>query len=134
MTTRSKPKVIPAGTPYREAVAEMLEEERRPSFVERIASARAKRRVSTPSKALAQIEKLETEGVVEVGEPVYVWPATRGRVTGHAVACEGHGMMPVLAPSKRAGVLAAARHIKSEHRGAGTVVLRDRAPRIRVAS
>jgi hypothetical protein len=92
------------------------------------------RKVRTPGRALAEIEKLETADVEELGDPVYVWPEARGRVTGHAVGCEAHGIMPFLAPSKRAAHLAAARHVVNAHGRKGTVVLTDRAPRIRVAS
>ena len=91
------------------------------------------RALRTPGRALASIEKLETSGVEELGVPVFVWPAPRGRVTGHGVGCEEHGVMPFLAPTKGKAVLAAARHVRSEHGSAGTVVLVPRAPRIRVA-
>lgn len=90
------------------------------------------RKTRSPERALAVIEKLETEDVEELGVPVYVWPANRGRVTGHGVGCEEHGVMPFLAPTKGKAVIAAARHIKHEHGSAGTVVLVARAPRIKV--
>lgn len=88
----------------------------------------AARKVKTPGRALAEIEKLETAGVEEVGTPVFVWPVHQGRVTGFEVACSDpdHGSMPFLAPSRRAGHLAAARHIAAEHGRKGTVVLKDR--------
>lgn len=90
------------------------------------------RKVRTPGRALAEIEKLETADVEELGDPVYVWPATRGRVTGHAVGCEEHGVMPFLAPSKRKAHLAAARHIVNAHGRAGTVILAEKAPRLKI--
>lgn len=90
------------------------------------------RALRTPDRALASIEKLETAGETELGVPVYVWPANRGRVTGHAVGCEEHGPMPFLAPTKGKAILAAARHVKYEHGSAGSVVLVPKAPRIRV--
>lgn len=90
------------------------------------------RQTKTPARAIATIEKLETEDVDELGVPVYVWPANRGRVTGHGVGCEEHGVMPFLAPSKGKAILAAARHVKHEHGSAGSVVLVPRAPRLRI--
>jgi hypothetical protein len=99
-----------------------------------IGSKLAERKVRTPDRALAEIEKLETADVAELGDPVYVWPAPRGRVTGHAVGCAEHGVMPFLAPSKRAAHLAAARHIINAHGSAGTIVLTEKPPRLRVGS
>jgi hypothetical protein len=84
------------------------------------------RQVRTPDRALATIEKLSTLDLEPIGVTVYVWPEARGRVTGFFVGCEDCGAMPFLAPSKAAGHLAAARHVKAEHRSKGTVVLRDR--------
>lgn len=103
-------------------------------LVDRARRAIEGRKVRTPSKALAEIEKLETSGVEELGDPVYVWPGHRDRVTGFFVGCEEHGVMPFLAPSKRKAHLAAARHVVNAHDRKGTIVLTDRAPRIRVAS
>lgn len=102
------------------------------SLVDRVAGALRGRKTRTPSRALAEIEKLETAGVEEIGIPVYVWPKSVGRVTGHAVGCEDHGLMPFLAPSKGKAILAAARHVKAEHRSKGSVVLVDRAPRLKI--
>lgn len=84
------------------------------------------RKVGTPERALATIEKLETAGLDPIGTRVYVWPEPRGRVTGFFVGCEACGPMPFLAPSKSKAHVAAARHVKAEHRSKGTVVLRDR--------
>lgn len=92
------------------------------------------RQTRTPARAIATIEKLETEDVDEIGVPVYVWPANRGRVTGHGVGCEEHGVMPFLAPTKGKAILAAARHIRAEHQSAGSVVLVPTAPRLRIRS
>lgn len=50
----------------------------------------------------------------------------RGRVTGWSVACDDHGVMPVLAPGKSAALLAAGRHVEAEHDGNGQVVLARR--------
>lgn len=102
------------------------------SLVERGRKWLADRQLRTPDRALASIEKLETAGETELGTPVYVWPAERGRVTGHAVGCEEHGPMPFLAPTKGKAILAAARHVKHEHGSAGSVVLVPKPPRIRV--
>jgi hypothetical protein len=90
------------------------------------------RQTRTPGRALATIEKLETADTTELGVPVFVWPAERGRVTGHAVGCEEHGPMPFLAPTRGKAIIAAARHVKYEHDSAGSVVLVPRAPRIKV--
>lgn len=92
------------------------------------------RQTRTPARALATIEKLETADTEELGVPVYVWPAPRGRVTGHGVGCEEHGAMPFLAPTKGKAILAAARHVKYEHGSAGSVVLVPMAPRIKIRS
>lgn len=95
----------------------------RRTLLERISAARLERKVRTPDRALAQIEKLSTQDVTELGTPVYVWPSHQGRATGFEVVCAEHGAMPFLAPSKAKGHVAAARHIKYEHKSAGTVVL-----------
>lgn len=116
-----------------EKIAEFAAEEKK-SPIERLRSAMAGRKVKTPARALAEIEKLETAGVTELGDPVFVWPANRGRVTGFAVGCQEHGVMPVLAPSKWKGELAAKRHIVAEHAGAGTCVLTDTAPKLKVGA
>lgn len=84
------------------------------------------RKLGTPERALATIHKLETADLEEIGTRVYVWPEARGRVTGFFVGCEVHGGMPFLAPTKAKAHVAAARHVKAEHRARGTVVLRDR--------
>lgn len=47
----------------------------------------------------------------------------RGRVTGWSVVCPDHGTMPVLAPAKSAALIAAGRHLETEHAGMGRVVL-----------
>lgn len=104
------------------------------SLVERTKEWLRSRQTRTPDRALAAIEKLETADVDELGIPVYVWPAHRGRVTGHAVGCEEHGSMPFLAPTKGKAIVAAARHIKHEHGSAGSVVLVPEAPRVRIRS
>lgn len=107
---------------------------REPSFFDRLGARLEGRKTKTPGRALAEIEKLETSGVEELGVPCFVWPAARGRVTGFAVACEEHGVMPFLAPSKRSAILAGARHVKHEHRSKGSVVVRERAPSLKVPS
>lgn len=96
----------------------------RRTLLERISTARLERKLRTPDRALAQIEKLETADGEELGVAVTVTPAPRGRVTGFLVECEEHGPMPVLAPSRKAGHLAAARHVLHEHNRKGTVVLK----------
>lgn len=92
----------------------------------------AERKVRTPERALAEIEKLSTADLTPIGTTVFVWPKSVGRVTGFAVACEEHGPMPVLAPSKVAGELAAKRHIAHEHGRAGAVVHTPKAPRLKI--
>lgn len=93
------------------------------------------RQVRTPERAIEVIEKLETEDAEELGVPVYVWPAPRGRVTGHGVGCEDHGVMPFLAPTRGKAILAAARHLRGEHRQTGgTVVLVPTAPRLKIGA
>jgi hypothetical protein len=103
-----------------------LEKVKSDGFLDRLSARVEGRKVATPAKALAQIEKLETVDVTELGVAVFVWPSHLRRVTGFEVACEEHGSMPFLAPSKAAAELAAKRHVLHEHRGAGTVVLTDR--------
>jgi hypothetical protein len=49
----------------------------------------------------------------------------RGRVTGWSVFCPDHGAMPVLAPGKAAALIAAGRHVETEHFGRGRVVVAD---------
>lgn len=46
-----------------------------------------------------------------------------GRVTGWEVSCSDpeHGAMPVLAPSRRAGITAGIRHVEAEHKSRGDV-------------
>lgn len=102
------------------------------SLVDRVKSTLERRKTRTPSRALAEIEKLETEDVAELGIPVFVWREHRGRATGHAVGCEDHGVMPFLAPTQGKAILAAARHIKTEHGYAGSVVLVPKAPRLKI--
>lgn len=102
------------------------------SLVERGREWLRARKTRTPERALAEIEKLETADTTELGVPVYVWPAHRGRVTGHAVGCEEHGAMPFLAPTKGKAILAAARHVKYEHDSAGTVLLVESAPNVKI--
>lgn len=99
---------------------------------ERLTGKLRNRKVRTPDRALAEIEKLETAGASEIGVSVFVWSKTLGRVTGHAVGCEDHGVMPFLAPSKGRAILAAARHVRAEHGSSGSVVLVDRAPKVSV--
>lgn len=41
----------------------------------------------------------------------------RGRATGFGVACEVHGAMPVLAPSKAKAMTAVEAHADAEHAG-----------------
>lgn len=104
----------------------------RGSIVETVSRRLAERKVRTPERALAEIEKLSTADLTPIGTTVFVWPKPVGRVTGFAVACEEHGPMPVLAPSKSAGELAAKRHIAHEHGRAGAVVHTPKAPRLKI--
>lgn len=122
----------PSPTPVSPARPHLEELGSRVGVLDRLKTAAAGRKVRTPEKALAAIEKLETEGVEELGDPVFVWPAPRGRVTGFAVGCEAHGVMPFLAPNRRAGHLAAARHVVNAHDRKGTIVLRTSPPRLRI--
>lgn len=108
------------------STSETPPDRRRRSLGEEVSRRLAARKVKTPGRALAEIEKLETAGVEEVGTPVFVWPVHLKRTTGFEVVCSDHGSMPFYAPSRRAGHLAAARHIAAEHGRKGTVVLKDR--------
>lgn len=101
-------------------------------LVDRMKKTLERRKTRSPGRALAEIEKLETSDVTELGVPVFVWPEHRGRATGHAVGCEEHGVMPFLAPTKGKAVLAAARHVKNEHGSAGSVVMVPKAPRLKI--
>lgn len=60
---------------------------------------------------------------VSPGIVVRIRPSSVGRVTGWEVSCSSadHGTMPVLAPGRRAAVLAAKTHVEAEHRGRGVV-------------
>lgn len=53
------------------------------------------------------------------------------RATGWLVECEhpAHGKMPVLAPSRDAAVIAAGRHLETEHRREGRIVLVEKRPK-----
>lgn len=85
----------------------------------------------TPTRLERLVEKLRfTSGKVvpKVGPVVRVRVAHRGRVTGFSVACvrqdgymTAHGVMPVLAPSRDAAILAAAEHLLAEHDGRGAL-------------
>lgn len=67
---------------------------------------------------LAELGKKVSPGIV-----VKIGPSSVGRVTGWEVKCSSaeHGTMPVLAPSRRAAVLAAKTHVEVEHKGRGVV-------------
>jgi hypothetical protein len=106
-----------------------LSDRRRRSLGAEISRRLRARKVRTPDRALAEIEKLETAGLEEVGVAVTVRPVHLRRTTGFEVSCEEHGSMPVYAPSMRAGHLAAARHVLHEHGRRGTVVLSWKARR-----
>lgn len=95
---------------------------------ERLTGKLRNRKVRTPDRALAEIEKLETADLEEIGVAVFVYPSHLGRTTGFEVDCEEHGAMPYLAPNRKAGHLAAARHVLHEHEKKGTVILADRRP------
>lgn len=58
---------------------------------------------------------------------VLVRPAPRGRVTGWSLACLGCGLVAArLAPTKRAGELAAVGHLRTDHESIGTIRVLER--------
>lgn len=63
------------------------------------------------------------------GPTLLVAEAPRRRVTGWAIACEDHGAMPALAPSRSSAVSCAAEHLESHHGAKGRVVLKNRSAR-----
>jgi hypothetical protein len=77
--------------------------------------------------AVASGKKLLEEVAMDEHRPpplvIQVRSENRGRVTGWSVRCDDHGVMPVLAPGKSAALIAAGRHLETEHAGRGRVVL-----------
>lgn len=64
-----------------------------------------------------------------VGRPIVdVDEKPAGRCTGWRVKCSDpeHGTMPVLAPSRRAGILAGSTHLEHEHEGVGDVFVKGK--------
>jgi hypothetical protein len=76
--------------------------------------------VSEAAARAGLLEKFQGEREHD-GVIVVVRQAPRGRVTGWSVACPDHGAMPLLAPCRKAAILAADRHVRSEHGGLGQI-------------
>lgn len=85
----------------------------------------SERALASAARAAAYLGNVRRKAVEEV--TVKVRPATRGRATGWSMTCPTHGPMPVLLPSKEAGIQAGEEHIEIDHPGAvGTVDAIDR--------
>lgn len=104
--------------PDRDGLAEALEEREEDGQTD------GERALASAARAAAYLGNVRRKAVEKV--TVKVRPATRGRATGWSMTCPAHGPMPVLLPSRQAGIDAGLEHLELDHDGVGTVDAIDR--------
>lgn len=104
--------------PNLEELAAALEDQGKPELSD------GERALASAARAAAYLGNVRRKAVEKV--TVKVRPATRGRATGWSMTCPSHGPMPVLLPSKDAGIEAGLEHLELDHDGVGTVDAIDR--------